>query len=411
MVKEKVKKYYHKHMDNQIMRRGLIAFRKIFRTNKRIKVLFICQMPQLWNKISDVYYEMLQDSRIEVYILVVPDISVAKENQEESIRFFQGIKGKVISAKTENGWYPIRDINADYVFYQRPYDAYLPEEYRSSCVAGHSRVCYIPYAYACTKPVEQSCYNQDFFANVYMFFAENGYAKKLIMEREKEQYAKKLKNAYYLGYPALDNIRKSKEITSHFWKDNVQSYKILWCPRWTTEINLGASHFFEYKDFFIEWVNKNKNSSVVFRPHPMMFSNFKKTGEMSEIEAERYLSNYINNEKLIYDSNAEYYTTLWKSDVLVADLTTVIIEYFVVRKPIVYCVADIEYNDFMKKIISGCYCVHNEQELTETLKMLESGQDPLLDERNKIADYLLKGKEDTAKSIVRKIKEDFYSGR
>ena len=96
---------------------------------------------------------------------------------------------------------------------------------------------------------------------------------------------------------------------------------------------------------------------------------------------------------------------------MVADLTTVIIEYFVVRKPIIYCVADIEYNDFMKKVISGCYCVHNGQELADTLDMLERGEDPLLDERNRIADYLLKGKEDTAKVIVSKIKEDFYSGK
>ena len=143
----------------------------------------------------------------------------------------------------------------------------------------------------------------------------------------------------------------------------------------------------------------------------MMFSNFEKTGEMSGEEAKQYLNNYMEHERLMYDNYAEYYTTLWNSDVLVADLTTVIIEYFVVRKPIIYCVADIEYNDFMKKVISGCYCVHNGQELADTLDMLERGEDPLLDERNRIADYLLKGKEDTAKEIVSKIKEDFYSGK
>ena len=261
-------------------------------------------MPQLWNKISNVYYEMLQDSRIEVYIVVVPDVSVSQENQENSIRFFKGIKGKIIVAKTVNGWYPIRNIKPNYVFYQRPYDAYLPEEYRSFCVAAYARVCYIPYAYACTKPVEHSCYNQDFFANVYMFFAENGYAKKLIIERERELYAKKQKNAYYLGYPALDNIRKSKRIKGHFWREDDPRYKILWCPRWTTDVNLGASNFFEYKDFFIEWVNKRKNTSVVFRPHPMMFSNFEKTVEMSGEEEKQYLNNYIEHERLMYDNYA-----------------------------------------------------------------------------------------------------------
>ncbi len=411
MLKEKVKNYYHKHMDNQTLRKGLIFFRRLKRTHKKIRVLFICQMPQLWNKMSDVYFEMLEDSRIEVSVLVVPDISVAKENQEESIRFFKNIKGNVIHARTGSGWYPIRDLNPDYVFYQRPYDAYLPDEYRSTCVAGYARVCYIPYAYACTKPVEHSCYNPYFFENVYMFFAENEYARRLIINRDKELYAKRLKNAYYLGYPALDNIRKSKEVRCRFWEKDDQSYKILWCPRWTTDVNLGASNFFEYKDFFIQWVQKNESSSVVFRPHPMMFSNFEKTGEMSKEEAKQYLSHYMEHGRLMYDDQAEYYTTLWNSDVLVADLTTVMIEYLVTRKPIVYCVSDIEYNDFRKRIIGGCYCVHNGQELSDTLEMLAKGEDPLREERNRTADYLLKGKEDAAKSIVKKIKTDFYSGR
>lgn len=411
MIRERLKDYYHSHMDNKVLRQGLSAYRKIKRANKEIKVLFICQMPQLWNKIEDVYSEMRRDSQIKVFILVVPDVSVSLENQKESIEFFQRIEGTIINAKSGSDWYSVKELNPDYVFYQRPYDAYLPYEYRSSCVAQYARVCYIPYAYACTKPVEDSCYNFDFFVNVYMFFAENEYSREVIVEREKERYINKIKNAFYLGYPALDSIKKSKSLQGVYWKKDDKSYKILWCPRWTTEPKLGASHFFEYKDCLVEWVRKNKEYSMVFRPHPMMFSNFESTGQMTKKEAQQYLSNYMDNKRLMYDERPEYYSTLWNSDVLVADLTTVIIEYFVTRKPIIYFISEIEYNDFMKRIVSGCYCVKNKQELIEILKMLNRGEDPLTEERNKVADYLLKGKDEVAKSIVNKIKVDFYSGK
>lgn len=398
-------------MDNPALKGMLAGYRRYSRKGKRLRVVLICQMPQLWNKQESVYLQMLRDPQFECTILTVPDESIAKEHQKESLAFFDRLEGRVIQAqKADGSWVSLEELRPDYVFYQRPYDHYLPECYRSGTVAAYARICYIPYCYACTVPVEASCYHQAFFTNVYLFFAENAYARDLVYHREEALYGAGRKKALYLGYPALDQILSARSVKSMFWEkeEDAGIFKMLWCPRWTTDKNLGSSNFFEYKDALPGLVQSKKDWSMVFRPHPMMFDNFVKTGEMTAREAESYLRQYQAQAGLYYDKEADYYATLWRSDILIADLTTVMIEYLVTRKPIIYCVADIEYNAFMKGILSGCYCVETWEELRQTIAMLSAGEDPLKEQREAAADLLLKGKEHAAEAIVRELKKDFY---
>lgn len=411
MLKQKAKNFYHKHMDNPVLKGMLAGYRRHSRKGKRLRVVLICQMPQLWNKQESVYLQMLRDPQFECTILTVPDESIAKEHQKESLAFFDRLEGRVIQAqKADGSWVSLEELRPDYVFYQRPYDHYLPECYRSGTVAAYARICYIPYAYACTVPVEASCYHQGFFTNVYLFFAENAYARDLVFHREEALYRAGRKKALYLGYPTLDQIPGARSGQSRFWEQerDVETFKILWCPRWTTDKNLGSSTFFQYKDVLPELVREKEELSMVFRPHPMMFDNFVKTGEMTAGEAESYLRQYQPQTGLFYDKEADYYTTLWRSDVLVADLTTLMGEYLVTKKPIIYCNAEIEYNAFMKEILSVCYCVDTWEELKQKIAMLSSGEDPLKEQRNAVADRLANGKGHVAEAIVRELKKDFY---
>lgn len=411
MLKQKAKNFYHKHMDNPVLKGMLAGYRRYSRKGKRLRVVLICQMPQLWNKQESVYLQMLRDPQFECTILTVPDESIAKEHQKESLAFFDRLEGKVIQAqKADGSWVSLEEMCPDYVFYQRPYDHYLPECYRSGTVAAYARICYIPYCYTCAVPVEASCYHKEFFTNVYLFFAENTYARDLVYHREEELYRAGRKKALYLGYPALDQILSARDGYCRFWEKerDAATFKILWCPRWTTDKNLGRSNFFEYKDALPGLVQSKEDWSMVLRPHPMMFDNFVKTGEMTAGEAESYLRQYQPEAGLYYDKEADYYATLWRSDILVADLTTLIGEYLVTKKPIIYCKADIEYNAFMKKILSVCYCVDTWEELEQTIAMLYSGEDPLKEQRNAAVDLLYKGKGHAAEAIVRELKKDFY---
>lgn len=62
----------------------------------------------------------------------------------------------------------------------------------------------------------------------------------------------------------------------------------MWTPRWTTNKKLGGSNFFVYYKLLLEYAEKNDDVDLLCRPHPLMFDNFLKTGEMKIEEIDDY---------------------------------------------------------------------------------------------------------------------------
>ena len=97
---------------------------------------------------------------------------------------------------------------AKYVFYQRPYDTYLPVLYRSGSVSKFAKVCYVSYAYQIDKATEGSCLNKLFYRNVYMYFAENRVYYDYNVKRFKYSHKKGYRKTLDIGYPSLEEFMK-----------------------------------------------------------------------------------------------------------------------------------------------------------------------------------------------------------
>lgn len=79
----------------------------------------------------------------------------------------------------------------------------------------------------------------------------------------------------------------------------------------------------------------------------------------------------------------EYASTFWQSDVLIADYSSIIPEYFLTEKPLIFCITNMELTllQNMKDILEGSYVVHSQEELRECLEMLRLGEDSKRDIR------------------------------
>ena len=116
---------------------------------------------------------------------------------------------------------------------------------------------------------------------------------------------------------------------------------ILWLPRWTAvnQIDNGnlESHFFDYSDNLLKYVDGQDHYRLVVRPHPLMFENYIKYGLMSEQDVLTYKEVMKNNGRFSLDEKPSYDDAFNTADVLVADYSSTIIEFFLRRKPIIYC--------------------------------------------------------------------------
>ena len=77
-------------------------------------------------------------------------------------------------------------------------------------------------------------------------------------------------------------------------------------------------------------------------------------------------------------------------DILITDLSSIIQEFLILGKPIIYCPPSnyVHHTKTMKRIISACYIVNNSEELLIVVNKLINGEDELLSVRKDVVQEL-----------------------
>ena len=226
-------------------------------------------------------------------------------------------------------------------------------------------------------------FGQSFYMHTYMYFVE---MESLVADYQKAQslgHRLGLNHSDCLGMIALDGFMNDKNSESASWNFATNGLRVIWAPRWTTDKKLGGSNFFTYKDFMLDYFREHDEMNLLMRPHPLMFDNFISTGEMTADEVEKYKAEVNSIKNIAFDDQKEYAATFWNSDVLIADYSSIVPEYFLTEKPLIFCATNMELTllDNMKDILKGSYVVNSEQELRGCLEELRQGKDTRKDIR------------------------------
>lgn len=381
--------------------------------NEKIRVVFLLQMPEIWGKQQIVYEEMKKRDNIETIIFTIPEYDIKTGKHEKDIAYDYAVKEgltKIVQSEKNGTWVSLQELQPDYVFYQRPYEAYLPEIYRSKNVLEYAKTCYIPYAiFASISSAMNLEYERGFARNIYYHFVSNLEMERLVQNKFKITFKRKLRKIKYLGVPIFENVLKNKEIDSSVWKQwgvKENQLKVLWTPRWTTDEKLGGSHFFEYKEQFTELIKKDKQIFFALRPHPLAFDNYIKEGLMSTEEVEVLKQEYESASNMTIDCRRGYIDTFWGADVLITDISSMLLEFFMTGKPIIFCGTDVALDDLHQEVVETLYQGTTWYEIEKILKELKSGNDYLLESRNRVLKERFSNMNRTSERIVNAIEND-----
>lgn len=436
---QKLKAFYHSHK-NAPMIRVLYGFysqmahfckstpaalrllrwkKKNAPVDKAICVCFLQQDPNCWNKSKALYDHLRKDDRFTVRLLCVPD--PFDPDTGSTYRYFAEKGYDAIDARVGDGpwntrenlgdWYDLQALQPDYVFYQQPYDGYLPICYRSRSVSQFAKICITPYGFGLTEEL-MACMEVDFYRSVHTLYAVSETEKKYNTRRFAPSHKLGIRHSKYLGTLVFSDFFRHRQEESPSWAFSKNDFRAIWTPRWSTDPKIGGSNFFRYKDFFPEYARQNPDADILFRPHPMAFSNFIQTGQMTRQEVDDYIACVEQGENTALDKEKGYDATFWQSDVLVTDVSAIIIEYFVTGKPIIFCETlplTCTYLDFFKDILSVCYIARDSESLAGYLNQLKLGNDPLQEARQAMIRTLFG--EDltrTAKAIAEDLYQDHF---
>lgn len=368
---------------------------KIKRVNKKkhtenvINVLFVCQYLPSWDKNKSLYYKMNCDPSFDPYILCIPSNISGNKNDTYSLLSQQGYT-KLINPLLENGTYmKLSKIKYDYIFYDRPYNNYLPTQYKTMNAAKYGKVCLHPYALGLSKRLNSVLTFYDFFHYISVFFADS-IDTQVFFDKEIVKN-NKYKKAIYLGYLGLSNVFFQEKKGTNLWDFSQGKKRIIWAPRWSTDSVGGGSNFFKYRDDLLKFANSN-DVSFLIRPHPKMFNNFVNTGLMTQSDVDDFKNSVAQSSSILLDETPNYIPTFWESDLLISDFSTIIIEYILTGKPIIYCNSDIDWDffNFAAELISCCYVANSFQDVHKFVKDLTNGIDPLRKKREEFVNKYAK---------------------
>lgn len=343
---------------DKLLRKFTQSVYKCFSKNR---IIFFVHGKDTLNGIETIYNCLR--GRIEVYFVAIEDGS------EQLLKACKMVNPKSIPYKKEGKIINLLRLRPRYIFYTTPYDNHVPPQYRIKKVSFYAKTCYTVYGVA-TATNESSVYNGDFFQYLNFFFAPNFHVYNTVNDKINSVYGKNV----LTGYTKLDGLSE--------WKtDEEHPFSAIWNPRWLVHVKQ-KSNFFKYKDLFLEYYMQNTEDKFIFRPHPMAFNHYIQKHFISKQELEEYCESFENNRKL--DTDWRYYETFWKSDVLISDVSSLLVEYFYTGKPIIFCPGEEKLNELGMELSKGFYIANSFDEIVKYLEMLKSGKDELKETRKEI---------------------------
>ena len=389
-LKQKTKDFIQERITDAGALRAFAAERRIRRSGP-IRVGFLCQFIPAWAKMETLYRLMQADERFEPYLICVPSniqncrLTAPESMLNDTYQYFldRGYAEARNALIGPEQWLDLRELGLSYVFYTRPYNTFMPEPYTSSAVSKFSRVCMLMYSMNFAVEDCGIALNRQFMSRVYFYFAETDYARQLHIRQNRLAHRLGLQKTLCVGLPALDTLAAAKEQASSSWDFSKNGFRVMWTPRWTTDPTAGGSNFFTYGAHMLRLAREHPDIDFLLRPHPLMFSHFIETGEMTAQEAESYQAECASMTNVALDKQSQYDATLWGTDVLISDISGIVPEFLFTGKPVIFCATNmqLELLEPMKKLLTGCYTVHDSQELTQRLLDLQAGNDPLRQQR------------------------------
>ena len=384
--------------------RLIARLRKAPSEDRPVRVGFIAQMPEVWNKNAPVFERMFRDERFDAKLIVVPSFDFVGWKLNEygaELEFFSGRypKDRILTSKQLGGNFEkLKDFGFDYIVYQRCWEQYLPKTLHTKTVLRFAKTVYIPYCFDLThEPAHY--YKTPFFRYACLIFAPS----KAQCERMKKCGVKR---TVFEGYPTLDPPEVSKPGKAG------RPVTVLWTPRWTEADFYGGTSFYDYKEEFLRFRARHPEFRVIFRPHPLLYENAVREKKMTETEMTDLLNRY-RDAGIVIDANADVNDTLAETDVLWTDFSSIIMNAFLCGIPILYLKklpATPLYEPFTS-VAETLYYPSAFDEAEELSMKILGGEDPKKAGRDDLLGTVLSENRNSAERIVEHLLSDYKKER
>ena len=139
-----------------------------------------------------------------------------------------------------------------------------------------------------------------------------------------------------LGTPKLDRILDLQLPCPPEWADATRGRPVvLWNPHYSIGAG-GWSTFNRYASQVLDYFAARDDVCLILRPHFRLFRDLRLMGERGRAIVEYVEKVSGENENIVIDLDPDYRAAFCQADVLVSDLSSLLTEFFVTGKPVLY---------------------------------------------------------------------------
>lgn len=297
-------------------------------TQGRPVVAFIAQFVVTWGSVADCFAALERSGRVQVEIVAFE--STIKSVDTNTADYFaqQGIPVR------DAAWFrkmlhdPQSGLAA--VFGYEPWDHLRPSDLSYQAIASRGiPIFYMTYGasvggYAYTGHHAYNMPAHQLASRIY------SYSESYRLEMA-ERCDSGNAHVRVLGAPKYDQIWRIKQRDDSLFEDPV----VLWNPQFSTEKG-GFSTFIEMTAPLVKFFESHPRFTLIARPHPRVWDDAEKEGGeyLAAVTALRDAAHRLDNVEI--DRSSSYHESFARSTCLVSDLSSLIAEFLVLGKPILY---------------------------------------------------------------------------
>jgi hypothetical protein len=291
----------------------------------------------------------------------------------------------------------IKSIEPDVIFRQSQWDADIPDELGTARL-GFARTCLVPYetmnivVNVAEARTHNSAVDSDYHRAAWLVFCAN----EMMLETAIRDGARGGAHFRVVGHPKADHIRSAapRWPLTPTSQDSVAAApgdgqagrpgRVVWSAHhtigqgWT---DFGAFHLM--RDGMLAWARQRDDVQFVFMPHPALLPfPDSEASPIGRADFDAWMREWAALPNTTVLSESDYGPTLAASDLMVTDGLSMLVEYQLLTKPVIFFErpGHRPFNALGEQIVRGVHTVHAVDEARRLAeKFLDGEPDPLRD--------------------------------
>ncbi len=308
--------------------------------SRPVRVAFIVQHPQGWTSLESVWRALREDERFAPVIIAAPyQHPYPTEGGPDAIFSFLA-KEDIPHVRWDRA--DLRPGFADIVFVQNPYDVTRPAPLHvANLLRLVPRLAYVPYG----LEIGGGERNNTMVMN--MPLQQSAWLVCARSERQRQAYAKHCLtgNAHVAvtGHAKLDPLRDLSRIdTAELDRFAAGRRLVGWNPHFDLRPKAG-SRYGEGFSTFLRWWEQvlaefahRPELALVIRPHPLLFGTLEARRIWTPAQTQDFLRRAAATGNVLIDRSASYLPLFARTDAMLSDASSFILEYGATGKPLLY---------------------------------------------------------------------------